>query len=487
MRLALPSDRSSANGSTHVDCDADADGVLDPSDQSPGQPLAVGVDQIGVERLDPHRELVEPARAGEHAHVVRRQALDPQDLLLDLGGEHVDAAHDHHVVAAAGDLLHPPARRVGSARQQPGEVAGAVAHHRHGLLGERGEDQLTLLAVGQHVTSRRVHHLGQEVVLPHVQPVLGRRRLLCHAGTHHLGEPVDVDGVHGAPPLDLGPHLFGPGLGAEDAYLQRGFGRVESLTLHLVRDREEVRRRHHDHARCEVADQLHLPFRHAARHRHHRAAEPLGSVVGPQSAGEQPVAVRDVHEVTRPSTGRPDRTRHQLGPGVDVVAGVADNRRPACRPRRGVYPGYLVTRYGEHAERVLRAQIVLAGKGKPGQVGQLVHVVGMHAGRIPDLAVVVDVGIRVLQRQPQPVELQRPQLVGRRGQCGGGIGSHDLGVRSESSQSRTNAPSCSSVVCSANSDPLAAVDIGVRVPLRPRSEQPTEICRTGPQAEARAA
>src|SRR4029079_14098408 len=41
--------------------------------------------------------------------------------------------------------------RVRRAREQPGEVAGAVAHDRHRLLGQPGEDQLALLAVRQHL------------------------------------------------------------------------------------------------------------------------------------------------------------------------------------------------------------------------------------------------------------------------------------------------------------------------------------------------
>ena len=87
----------------------------------------------------------------------------------------------------------------------------------------------------------------------------------------------------------------------------------------------------------EVLDELDLALGHAAADRHHRAAEPLGAVVRPDAAGEQAVAVGDVHHVARPSAGRLDRARHHLGPGVDVLAGVADHRGLArsCRWRRG--------------------------------------------------------------------------------------------------------------------------------------------------------
>ena len=53
---------------------------------------------------------------------------------LDLGREHVDAAQDDHVVGAAGDLLHAPHARPRRARQQPRQVAGAVADDRKASL-----------------------------------------------------------------------------------------------------------------------------------------------------------------------------------------------------------------------------------------------------------------------------------------------------------------------------------------------------------------
>ena len=66
------------------------------------------------------------------------------------------------------------------------------------------------------------------------------------------------------------------------------------------------------------------------RHGHHRAAEPLGAVVRAEPAGEQAVAVGDVHDVAGPAARRADRARHQLRPGVDVVA-ACSRRRSACR------------------------------------------------------------------------------------------------------------------------------------------------------------
>src|SRR5581483_3370439 len=129
------------------------------------------------------------------------------------------------------------------------------------------------------------------------------------ARTHDLREPVDVDGVHAGARLDLRPHLVRPRLRAEDADAERRRARVEPLALELVEDREHVRRRHHDHGRLEVGEQPHLALRHAARHRHHGAAEPLRAVMRAEAAGEEPVAVGDVDDVAGASAGRPDGAR----------------------------------------------------------------------------------------------------------------------------------------------------------------------------------
>ena len=58
------------------------------------------------------------------------------------------------------------------------------------------------------------------MILPDVQAVLGLDAFLRDAGADHLGEAVDVGGVHVEGLLDLGAHRVGPWLGAEDAEFQ---------------------------------------------------------------------------------------------------------------------------------------------------------------------------------------------------------------------------------------------------------------------------
>ena len=116
-----------------------------------------------------------------------------------------------------------------------------------------------------------------------------------------------------------------------------------------------------------------------------------------------------------PAAGRADAAGHHVGPHVDVVGGVADDGRLARRAAGGVHPHHLLARHREHPERVVGAQVGLGGERQPREVGQLAEVVGVHAGRVPGLAVVRDVRVGVLDRRPQPLGLQRPELVERGG------------------------------------------------------------------------
>ena len=150
-----------------------------------------------------------------------------------------------------------------------------------------------------------------------------------------------------------------------------------------------------------------------AGHRDDGAAQRLGAVVRAEAAGEQPVAVGDVHLVARPAAAGADRPRHDASTRCDVLGGVADDGRAAGRARGCVDARDLVLGHGEHAERVVVAQVALRGEGEPGEVGQLAAVVGMHAGRVERAPVVGDVVVGVAQRPPQPLQLQGPQLVER--------------------------------------------------------------------------
>ena len=339
-----------------------------------------------------HPQVVHRAVARQHALVVRRQFRAAQDQLLDLGREHVDAADDHHVVAAAGDLFHPAHGACG-AGQQARQIARAVADDGQRLLGQAGEHQLAFLAVGHRLAGIGVDDLGVEQVFPDGGAVLGLHAFARHPGAHHLRQAVDVDRVDVHARLDGAAHLVGPGLGTEDAQPQREFARIEPHVLDFLGDRQHVAGRDHDDVGLEVLDQLDLALGLAATERHHGQAQPLGAVVRAQPAGEQAVAVADVHHVTRPRTGGADAARHGVGPDVDVLLRVADHGRLAGGAAAGVDAHDLLARHGEDAEGVAVAQILLGGEGELGQVRQLPEVVRVHAGFVELASVDRRVGV----------------------------------------------------------------------------------------------
>ena len=295
--------------------------------------------------------------------------------------------------------------------KQARQVAGAVADDRQRFLGERGEHQFALLAVGQHFAGIGVDDLRIEMVFPDHRAVLALDAFAGHARAHHLGEPVDVDRVDAGLALDLAAHRLGPGFGAEDADLQRSGRRVDALALHFLDDHLHVAGRDHDDVGLEVVDQLHLLLGLPAGHRDDGAAGALGAVVRAEAAGEEAVAVGDMHDVARPPACGADRARDQVGPGVDVVLRVAHHRRLAGRARGGMDAADLLARHGEEAEGVVVAQVLLHREGKLRQVAELLQVARVDALRIEGLAVVRDVLVGMLQGRAQARELQRGDLV----------------------------------------------------------------------------
>ena len=256
------------------------------------------------------------------------------------------------------------------------------------------------------------------MILPDVQAVLGLQAFLRHARADHLGQAVDVGGVHREGVLDFGAHRVGPGLCAEDADFERALPGIQPLALELVEDRQHVARRHRDDVGPEIVDQLHLPLGHAAGDRHHGAAEFLGAVMDAKPAGEQAVAIGIVNDHAAAAAGGADRACHHVRPGRDVVSGVADHDRFAGGARGGMHPHQLLARHGEHVERIIVAQVGLHRERKFGEIGELAEIRRMNAGRVEGAAVMRDVVIGVLQRPGEAFCLQRHDLVAR-GALGG--------------------------------------------------------------------
>ena len=99
IRFALPSERSIAPGGVVSTAAVTPISALIWCARSRLQAARTAIVGAGP-RLDLHRHGVEPLLAAQLDDEMRREPLVLQDQLLDLGREHVDAAHDHHVVAS---------------------------------------------------------------------------------------------------------------------------------------------------------------------------------------------------------------------------------------------------------------------------------------------------------------------------------------------------------------------------------------------------
>jgi hypothetical protein len=67
--------------------------------------------------------------------------------------------------------------------------------------------------------------------------------------------------------------------------------------------------------------------------------------------------------------------------------GVADHGGLARGAGGGVDARHPIARHGEHAERVVVAQVLLHGEGELREVVEVLQIVGMHAGGVEGLPV----------------------------------------------------------------------------------------------------
>jgi len=71
----------------------------------------------------------------------------------------------------------------------------------------------------------------------------------------------------------------------------------------------------------------------------------------------------------------------------------------------------VLARYCEQAEGIMGAEILLDEEGKARKVLERAQILRMDAGAIEGLTVMRDMLIGMAQRPPQPLELQRAQLL----------------------------------------------------------------------------
>src|SRR6185436_11954742 len=94
-----------------------------------------------------------------------------------------------------------------------------------------------------------------------------------------------------------------------------------------------------------------------------------------------------------------------------ILLRVADDCGLASRAAGCMYAHDLLARHGEHAERIVRAQVVLHRERKLCQILERAQILGMDAGGAEAFSIVSDVVVCVPYGPLQALQLQSTQLV----------------------------------------------------------------------------
>ncbi len=264
------------------------------------------------------------------------------------------------------------------------------------------------------------------------EPVPPFDALAGDAGTDHFGQPVVVARANAETAVDLDSHRLRPGLGADDREAEADLVGTDAPALELLREREGIAGRARDHVGAEVGDQKQLPFGHSPGDGYDGHPEPLGAVVEPEPAGEQPVAVGVVEHHSRLGARHGEIAGVDLGEQFDVCARVAHDRGLPRRAGRPMDARNLLARYREQPEGIVVAEVVLPRERKPEEVVERANCVGSDARLVEALAVEPDPLVDVVHERAQALGLQLAKPPARH-RLGGRIVDHELGHHCTSS------------------------------------------------------
>ena len=194
--------------------------------------------------------------------IVRFNAINLHDDTFDLGGEHINAANDEHIVTATLDSPHtddgPPA--TARFRIQNGDIAGSVADDWKCLLGDGGENQLPWSTIGQDLFSVRIDNFRNKMVLEDVQPILGFDAFHRNSRTYNFTEAINIHGLYVQLPFNLLPHLLGPGFGPENAGLEVEFAKIHPHFLGHLGNQQSIRGCAGEDCGAKIRHDHHLPL-----------------------------------------------------------------------------------------------------------------------------------------------------------------------------------------------------------------------------------
>ena len=130
---------------------------------------------------------------------------------------------------------------------------------------------------------------------------------------------------------------------------------------------------------AEIAHHHDLPFGVAARGGDHRGAQAFRSVVGSQTAGEQTVAVRVLHDIALMQATGDKGALDDLGPHLQIGFGIGHDDRLPGSSAGGVQPDDVLHGTGEKSKGIGVAQVGSYGERQPGQVGRRPHIGGSQS------------------------------------------------------------------------------------------------------------
>ena len=367
--------------------------------------------------LDLQLDAIKRTVVGQNDLILRGDLGEPCDDLLDLGREHVDAANDHHVVSTADDAVDLAVGATAAAllRDDARDIARAVAHERTAFTGEGREDELAVGAVGHGLERLGIDDLRIEMILGDMQAV-GGGAFHRNAGTHDLGEAIDVAVLDAELVSNLLAHVLAGGLRAQDhAGDLELLGGIVSHLDSSVGDEQRVGGRARKDVSPQIAHHLDLALGVARRRGDDGAADRLAARMGAQAAGEQAVAVGHLDHGFTAAANHVDAAREALTPVLKVVRGVADHRRLAGGARRRVDARDIGGRDGEQAVRIAVAHVLLGEEGELHEVVEGLEVARNDARLLEALAIQRDVLVRMGDGALHAVKLQLAQLLDRHG------------------------------------------------------------------------
>ena len=233
---------------------------------------------------------------------------------------------------------------------------------------------------------------------------------LGNAGAHDFGQAVNVRRGDAELVLDFPAHFLGPRFGAENAEAEGQVLDVDPDFEARVMEMQGVGRRTAEHGRAEVAHELDLTLGRAAGHGDDGRAEAFRAVVCAEAAGEQAVAVGNLHDVIGGGSGRGQRAGGAFGPRFNIALGVSYHGGLAGGSAGGMDALDHFHRDGEQPVRVVVPHVLLQGKGKEFQIVQRLHVGGLDALFVEAAAIEGNVGVNATAQVLKATQLDFPNL-----------------------------------------------------------------------------